>query len=108
MDSIPELWNIDYYRGSGYAPYAYAIDACLGMTRIAFADKGLHVQAVRQLAGVMEQHPEDALGIMALVSLHHVGAINDEAYKFKLDLIASRKPDLRDISEKFEKQFEGK
>jgi tetratricopeptide (TPR) repeat protein len=105
MDSLPELWDIDYYRLSGYAPYAYAIDACLGIARIGMANADYHRQAIELLTDVMDKHSDDALGVMALVSLHQMGAIRDEAYKFKLDLAASRHPDLRAASEKFEKQY---
>ncbi|MDP4200035.1 MAG: hypothetical protein Q8922_07545 [Bacteroidota bacterium] len=105
MDSIPELWDIDFYRKSGYAVYAYAIDASLGITRIGMANADYHKRAVELLGDELDRHPNDALGVMALVCLHHLGAINNEAYKFKLDLACSRKPELRDASETFEKQF---
>lgn len=105
MDSLPELWDIEYYRLSGYAPYAYAIDACLGIARIGMANAEYHKRAVELLTDVLDAHDSDALGVMALVSLHHLGAIKEEALKFKLDLAASRKPELRQAGEKFEKQF---
>lgn len=107
MDSIPELWDIYFYRSSGYAPYAYAIDASLGISKIGMANADYHKRAVELLGDEMARHDGDALGIMALVCLHHLGAIKDESYKFKLDLAASRKPELRDVSETFEKQFGG-
>ena len=105
MDSVPELWNIDFYRASGYAPYAYAIDASFGIEQIGSADAGLHKRAVELLSTTMNRHPVDALGLMALVALHHLGAIQDEPYKFKLDLLCSRRPELRAVSEKFEKKL---
>jgi hypothetical protein len=105
MDSLPELWDIDYYRLSGYAPFAYAIDACLGIAHIGMANADYHRRAVELLTDVMDAHEGQALGVMALVSLHEMGTIKDEAYKFKLDLAASRHPELREAANKFEKEF---
>jgi hypothetical protein len=105
MDSIPELWDITYYRQSGYAPYAYAIDACYGLEQIASADPDYHKKAVELLSSTMDRHPVDALGLMALVALHRLHAIPDEQCKFKLDLLCSRRPELRKVSDLFEKKF---
>ncbi len=105
MDSLPELWDIQFYRESGYAPFAYAIDASLGITLIGKADAEYHKKAVELLTETMTKHPEDALGLMGLVALHDLGAIKNEPYKFKLDLLCSRKPELRSVSETFEKEF---
>jgi hypothetical protein len=105
MDSLPQLWDIAYYRLSGYAPYAYAIDACYGMAQIATADKEHRKYAIELLTAILKKHPSDALGLMALTALHELNAINDEGYKFKLDFMASRHPQLRAIAPKFEKQF---
>ncbi|HWF44002.1 MAG TPA: hypothetical protein VG537_05115 [Candidatus Kapabacteria bacterium] len=108
MDSIPELWDITYYRQSGYAPYAYAIDACYGLEQIASADADYHKKAVESLSATMDRHPVDALGLMALVALHRLHAISDEQYKFKLDLLCSRRPELRKVSDLFEKRLVAK
>ena len=105
MDSMPELWDIQYYRASGYAPYAYAIDASLGIEQIGSMDAEYHKKAVELLSATMDRHPVDALGLMALVALHHLGAIQDVPYKFKLDLLCSRKPELRAVSETFDRKF---
>ena len=105
MDSIPELWDITYYRQSGYAPYAYAIDACYGLEQIASADPDYHKKAIEILSSTMDRHPVDALGLMALVALHHLRTISDEQYKFKLNLLCSRRPALRKVSEVFEKRL---
>ena len=106
MDSLPQLWDIDYYRSSGYAPYAYAIDACYGMEQIAAHNADHRKYAVELLTSVMEKHNADALGAMALTALHELGSINDEGYKFKLDLMASRRPQLRTFATRFQKQFQ--
>jgi len=106
MDSLPQLWDISYYRMSGYAPYAYAIDACYSMGKIVQDDISHRKAAVQVLSSVMAKHPNDPLGLMALTILHDLGAISDEGYKFKLDLMCSRKPELRKTSSKFEAAIE--
>jgi tetratricopeptide (TPR) repeat protein len=108
MDSLPELWDIQFYRLSGYAPFAYAIDASLGIAQIGKADPEHHKKAIELLSETMGRHPEDALGLMDLVALHYLGAIKNEQYKFKLDLLCSRKPELRIVSETFEKEISKK
>ncbi len=106
MDSVGALWEIGYYRRSGYAPYAYAIDACFGMEQIAAADPSEKKKAIGLLTKTMNRHPEDALGMMTIVALHRLGEIDNEAYKFKVDLLCSRKPELRDVNELFQRKFE--
>jgi tetratricopeptide (TPR) repeat protein len=105
MDSVGALWNIQFYRLSGYAPYAYAIDACFGMEQIASKDAKQKKKAIELLQNTLDRHPEDALGMMAIVALHRLGALDDEAYKFKVDLLCSRKPDLRKADDLFERKF---
>ncbi len=105
MDSIAALWNIQFYRLSGYAPYAYAIDACFGMVQIVKHDAKQKKKAVELLQNTLDRHPEDALGMMAIVALHRLGALNKEAYKYKVDLLCSRKPDLRKANDTFEEKF---
>jgi hypothetical protein len=105
MDSVGALWDIQYYRLSGYAPYAYAIDACFGMEQIASKDPKEKKKAIELLQNTLDRHPEDALGLIAIVALHRLGALDDEAYKFKVDLLCSRKPDLRKTSDLFERKF---
>jgi tetratricopeptide (TPR) repeat protein len=105
MDSVGALWDIKFYRLSGYAPYAYAIDASFGMEQIASKDATQKKKAIELLTKTMNRHPEDALGMMTIVALHRLGAIDNEAYKFKVDLLCSRKPDLRNANELFERKF---
>ena len=109
MDSVGALWEIEYYRFSGYAPYAYAIDACFGMEHIASSDTMFRKKAVDLLNKTMKRHPTDALGLMTIVALHRLSAMSDEDYKYNIDLLCSRKPELRDVADRFEKKFnEGK
>jgi tetratricopeptide (TPR) repeat protein len=105
MDSIGALWNIQFYRLSGYAPYAYAIDACFGMEQIASKDAKEKKKAIELLQNTLERHPNDALGMIAIVALHRLGALDDEAYKFQVDLLCSRKPELRKANDLFERKF---
>ena len=42
---------------------------------------------------------------MDLVALHELHAMSDEDYKFNVDLLCSRKPELRKVSDLFEKKF---
>ena len=49
MDSIPELNDISFYQESGYAPYAYAIDASFGMAQIALSDSSERKKAIELL-----------------------------------------------------------
>jgi hypothetical protein len=105
MDSVGALWEISYYRRSGYAPYAYAIDASFGMEQIASSDPSQKKKAVELLNKTMNRHPYDALGMMTIVALHRLGALDDEAYKFKVDLLCSQKPDLRKANDLFERKF---
>ncbi len=107
MDSMPELWDIEYYRLSGYAPYAYAINAALGLGRIGKASAEHRKQVTDLLTVSLEHHPSDPVGLMDLVALHYYGAIKKEDYKFKLDLLCSRKPELRKIGERFESEIGG-
>ncbi|HZK75285.1 MAG TPA: hypothetical protein VFD13_00095 [Candidatus Kapabacteria bacterium] len=105
MDSIPQLDDIPFYHASGYAPYAYAIDASFGMAQIALADSSERKHAIELLRGTMNRHLDDALGLMDGVALHHLHAMSDEDYKFTIDLLCSRKPELRKVSDLFEKKF---
>ncbi len=105
MDSVAALWNIQFYRLSGYAPYAYAIDACYGMVQIADRDAKEKKKAISVIQYALDKHPDDALGMMAIVALHRLGALDDEAYKFKVDLLCSRRPELRKANDLFEKKF---
>ncbi|HET6400720.1 MAG TPA: hypothetical protein VFH95_04895 [Candidatus Kapabacteria bacterium] len=105
MDSIPALEDIPFYFASGYAPYAYAIDASFGMAQIALEDSSQHRQAITLLTNTLKRHPGDALGLMDITALHRLHAMSDEDYKFKVDLLCSRKPELRKVSDLFEKKF---
>jgi tetratricopeptide (TPR) repeat protein len=105
MDSVGALWDIEYYRLSGYAPYAYAIDASFGMAQIAVTDQKQKKKAIELLQNTFDRHPNDALGMMTIVALHRLGAMDDEAYKFQVDLLCSRKPELRNVNDLFEKKF---
>jgi len=105
MDSIPALNDIPFYQESGYAPYAYAIDASFGMAQIAASDSSQRKKTIELLTSTMKRHPQDALGLMDAVALHHLHAMSDEDYKFKVDLLCSRKPELRKVSDLFEKKF---
>ena len=105
MDSVGALWDIQFYRLSGYAPYAYAIDACFGMEQIASSDTAFRKKAIDLLTQTMNRHTTDALGLMAIVSLHQLGAMSNETYKFQVDLLCSRKPELRKACDTFEKKF---
>jgi tetratricopeptide (TPR) repeat protein len=105
MDSVGALWNITYYRLSGYAPFAYAIDAEFGMEQIAASDAKEKKKAIELLQNCFDRHPNNAIGMMAIVALHRLGALNDKDYKFKVDLLCSREPDLRKTNDLFEKKF---
>ncbi|HEY3874891.1 MAG TPA: hypothetical protein VGM92_05410 [Candidatus Kapabacteria bacterium] len=105
MDSVPELWNIDYYRLSGYAPYAYAIDASFGVAQIAATDTAHRAKAIALLRDTYRRHPYDAIGVIDVVALHWLGELTAEDYRFKIDLICSRKPELRKAADLFEKKF---
>jgi tetratricopeptide (TPR) repeat protein len=105
MDSVAALWNIQFYRLSGYAPYAYAIDACFGMVQIADRDAKEKKKAISLIQNTLDRHPNDALGMMAIVALHRLGTMDDEAYKFQVDLLCSRKPELRKTNDLFERKF---
>jgi tetratricopeptide (TPR) repeat protein len=105
MDSVAALWDIQFYRLSGYAPFAYAIDACYGMVQIADQDAKEKKKAISVIQYAFDKHPNDALGMMAIVALHRLGALDDEAYKFQVDLLCSRKPELRKTNDLFEKKF---
>lgn len=105
MDSIPQLDGIPFYHASGYAPYAYAIDASFGMGQIAMADSSQRKKAIELLTETLKRHPDDALGLMDLTALHRLHAMSDADYKFKVDLLCSRKPELRKVSDLFDKNF---
>lgn len=105
MDSVGALWDIPFYRQSGYAPYAYAIDASFGMEQIAATDTTEKKEAIALLHYTLGRHPNDALGMMALVAMHRLGVMDNEEYKFRVDLLCSRKPELRSVNDLFEKKF---
>lgn len=105
MDSIPQLEDIAFYHASGYAPYAYAVDASFGMAQIALSDSSERKQAIALLTNTLKRHPDDALGLMGVVALHRLHTMSDEDYKFKVDLLCSRRPELRKTDDHFEKKF---
>lgn len=105
MDSMPQLWDIQFYRESGYAPYAYAIDAAFGEEQIAEAEPKEKANAVMLLNYTLKKHPNDALGMMALVALHRLGELSNDDYKFKVNNLCANKPELRAVNDTFEKKF---
>ena len=105
LDSMAELWDIDFYRLSGYAPYAYAIDASHGTMTIAETDKTYRKRAIAILSAALDRHPSDALGLFEMVALKRLGVMKPERYAFKTKELYSRKPELRAVGEKFEKEL---
>lgn len=105
MDSIPELDQIPFYHASGYAPYAYAIDASFAMANIAKSDTAQRKKAIELLQQTLKRHPQDALGIMDATALHELHALSDAEFKFKIDYICSVEPNLRPVADLFQQKF---
>ncbi len=105
MDSIPELDEIPFYHQSGYAAYAYAIDASFAMAKIAMADTAERTKAVELLRNTLHRHPADALGLMDMVALHKLHALSDAEYQNKVAELCAAKPDLQPVSNLFEEKF---
>jgi hypothetical protein len=106
MDSLPELDDISFYHASGYAPYAYGIDAALGTALIGGSKEEFRDRAVFLLRETAARHTTDALGAMSYVALAHIDKSKQSEYKFNLDLLCSRKPELRKAADNFDQQFE--
>ena len=105
MDSIPQLDDIPFYHASGYAPYAYAIDASFAMANIAKADTTQRKKAIELLTETLKRHPQDALGIMDITALHELHALTDAEFKLKIDYICSAQPSLRPVADLFKQKF---
>jgi hypothetical protein len=105
FDSLDALNDLTYYAESGYAPYAYGIDAALHIGAMGASIPQFHDIAVAELKAASQKHPVDALGLMTFTALKHLDTANAEAYAFKIEQLCSRKTKLRKASEKFEKQF---
>ncbi len=105
MDSIPELDEIPFYHESGYAPYAYAIDASFAMANIAKADTSERKKAIELLTATLKRHPQDALGVMDVTALHELHALSDEEFKFKIEFMCAREPNLRPVADLFQQKF---
>jgi hypothetical protein len=105
FDSLDALKDITFYSESGYAPYAYGIDAALHIANLGLSLPELHNPAIALLELSANKHSIDALGLMALTGLKHLDTARVADYNFRIEQLCSRKPDLRKASDKFELQF---
>ncbi|MEO6939444.1 MAG: hypothetical protein ABI444_04795 [Candidatus Kapaibacterium sp.] len=105
FDSLDALNDIDYYANSGYAVYAYGIDAALHIAAIGGSIPQLNQRAVGLLLAAAERHPYDEIGLMAYTGLKHIHKEKAEDYAFKIELICSTRSAMRKTAVKFEKQF---
>jgi tetratricopeptide (TPR) repeat protein len=106
FDSLPQLRQIAFYANSGYADYAYAIDAARNITLLGLNNPSLKSKAIRVLDGVVKKHPADELGLMALVGLAKLDTENLKHRDFQKEFLFSKKQEMRDLADKFAKQFE--
>jgi len=105
FDSLDALKDITFYNESGYAPYAYAIDAALHLTNYGLSIKEFKEEAIFLLKRAAAKHEVDALGLMCYTALKHIDHDHTEDYNFQIEQLCSRKPELRKASDKFEKEF---
>ncbi len=105
FDSLDALKDITFYSESGYAPYAYGIDAALHIANLGRSLPELRNPAIELLEAAAIKHPIDALGLMSLTALKHLDSTHVQDYNFRIEQLCSRKPELRKASDKFELQF---
>jgi hypothetical protein len=105
FDSLDALKDITFYSESGYAAYAYGIDAALHITNLGRSIPQFLTPAIQVLQRAASKHPVDALGLMALTGLKYLDSANVADYIFKIEQLCSRKADLRKVADKFELQF---
>jgi len=105
FDSLDALKDITFYSESGYAPYAYGIDAALHIANLGRSLPELQKPAIELLEAAANKHPIDALGLMSLTALKHLDSMHVADYSFRIEQLISRKPELRKASDKFELQF---
>lgn len=106
FDSLPQLRQISFYANSGYADYAYGIDAARNVTLLGLNNPSLKAKAIRVLDGVVKKHPLNELGLMALVGLTKLDTENLKHRDFQKEYLFSKKRDMRELADKFAKQFE--
>lgn len=105
LDSVPELDHIDFYRLSGYAPYAYAIDAAYGLTKIAEADSTHRDKSVSLLKATIKRHSSDPLTLMCATGLKRIDPAHASEYEFQINYVCSRRPTDRALADKFTKRL---
>jgi hypothetical protein len=106
FDSLPQLRQIDFYANSGYADYAYAIDATRNITKLGINNPSLKAKAIRVLDGVIKKHPANELGLMAITGLLKLDTENQKKREFQREFLHSKRSGLRELGDKFAKQFE--
>jgi hypothetical protein len=106
LDSVAELDRIDYYRLSGYAPYAYAIDAAYELARIAENDTTQRPAAIAILKRAMKKSHANPVTLMCATALKRIDTGNAPDYEFQINLICSRKPEDRALADKFAKRLQ--
>jgi hypothetical protein len=105
LDSVPELDRIDFYRLSGYAPYAYGIDAAYQLGKIAESDSADRRQIIGILKAAMKRHSSNPLTLMCASALKRIDGDNEKQYDFQINLVCSRNPDYRALADKFAKRL---
>lgn len=106
LDSVAELDRIDYYRLSGYAPYAYAIDAAYQLAKIAEHDPDQRPAAIAILKRSMKRSHANPLTLMCATALKRIDPDNAPDYEFQINLLCSRKPDDRALADTFAKRLQ--
>jgi hypothetical protein len=105
LDSVPELDRIEFYRLSGYAPFAYAIDAAYGLAKVAEADSSVRPTAIKILKTAMKRHSSKPVTLMCATALKRIDRANASDYDFQINLVCSRSPESRSLADKFEKRL---
>lgn len=106
FDSLPQLRQIAFYANSGYADYAYGIDAARNITLLGLNNPSLKAKAIRVLDGVVKKHPLNELGLMAITGLTKLDTENVKHRDFQKEYLFSKKRDMRELADKFAKQFD--
>lgn len=105
FDSLPQLKDIKYYAKSGYAELAYAIDACRQITLLAMSNVKLQPDAIKTLNLVAKKHPNDQLGLMALIGLSQLDKKNAKSHDKRKQKLIEEKEGFDQLATEFARQF---
>ncbi|HET6513481.1 MAG TPA: hypothetical protein VFH43_14915 [Candidatus Kapabacteria bacterium] len=106
FDSLPQLKDIKFYAKSGYAELAYAIDASRQITLLAMRNAKLQPAAIKTLNEVAKKHPNDQLGLMALIGLGRLDPKNAKSIEARKNKLIEKNRGFDALATEFARQFD--